>query len=144
MRIRTCVRCNRGFHALVESKNYCSERCRRSAERQRARERSIAPYDEANAKRSDVLVTKDNPSVALLDATAKIYQTGEEWRVSVFSGIVPEWTPPQDVYWTRIETGEWLMMTTIPRPYIEVKPIVPPIDYVPISDEEADRLAMEE
>lgn len=105
-----CFECGQKIETLFLGKRYCGPRCRKRAENRRSREREGAARDPQGEKRTDALMVEHNPTRALLEATALVYQQNGSTKPSVFTGTIPSWTCPIGVLWQKCPDRSWLMM----------------------------------
>jgi hypothetical protein len=110
--MKTCPICHTLFTPAVPHQEYDRLSCRKKAERQRARlrDKGVGIVRKQHYGGADH-ATMVNPNVSSLDEMAQVYLNNRDALPTIFSGLVPEWTPPVGVRFVNQAdgSGDWVM-----------------------------------
>jgi hypothetical protein len=115
--MKTCPICHTMFLPAVPHQEYDRLNCRKRAERQRARlrDKGVGITRKQHYGAADH-ATMMNPTTGVLDEMAQVYLNNPSALTTIFSGAIPEWTPPMGVGFIKQldDTGDWAMTGMTP------------------------------
>lgn len=92
-------------------------------QRERLRDKGVIIQTKGNYGAADH-ATMINPTVSSLDEMAKVYLNNPTALPTIFSGVVPEWTPPEGVEFAKLAEDEGWIMKVLEAPKYDMAALI--------------------